>query len=104
MALSDGICFLSSYSELYTKTRYVGQGITCFQGIWKAALVGANTVKGAARPVSSPKAAPRAVSRVENRGSVASSSPVVGREAEPGGRVGVRGRTLGRALSVHGLL
>ena len=55
----------------------------------KAALVGANTVKGAARPVSSPKAAPRAVSRVENLGSVASSSPVVGREAEPGGRVGV---------------
>ena len=36
-----------------------------------------------------PKAAERAARRVEKRGSVARSSPVVGREAEPGGRVGV---------------
>ena len=71
----------------------------------KAALVGANTVKGATRPVSSPKAALSATRRVEKRGSVARSSPVVGREAEPGGRVGIRGRTLGRAvsLSIQGL-
>ena len=43
-----------------------------------------------------PKAAERAARRVEKRGSVARSSPVVGREAEPGGRVGVRlpGRTV----------
>ena len=37
-----------------------------------------------------PKAAERAARSVENRGSVARSSPVVGREDEPGGRVGVR--------------
>ena len=55
----------------------------------KAELVGANTVKGAVRPVSVPKAALRAASNVENRLSVARSSPVVGREAAPGGRVGV---------------
>ena len=32
----------------------------------KAVLVGANTVKGAVRPVSSPNAAPKAVRRVVN--------------------------------------
>ena len=55
----------------------------------KAVLVGANTVKGAASPVSSPNAAPSAVSSVAKRGSVASSWPVVGRLREPGGRVGI---------------
>ena len=33
-----------------------------------AELVGAKTVKGADRPVSSPNAAPRAVNKVENLG------------------------------------
>ena len=63
----------------------------------KALLVGANTVKGAGRPGSAPKAAPSARRREEKRASVARSSPVVGREAEPGGRVG--GELLGLTLS-----
>ena len=48
-----------------------------------------------------PKAAERAARRVEKRGSVARSSPVVGKEDEPGGRVGVRlpGRLLGLPVS-----
>ena len=49
----------------------------------KAVSVGAKTVKGASSPVWLPNAASRAASREEKRGSVASSSPVVGRLGSP---------------------